>query len=343
MKFNLKDRVKTSEKTGTIVGIDSSVSTSHSQYLIKVDGEDKDKQCFEDRYMEICTDIVDNLELNGRGFWYREDELTLVELPSKWCIEVNRDNHNVLLEWRTVGSLSTYGYLSNSVQGVDGYWTPEAPNRHTEITFDEFVKFVLNKYNPRDISINIQDRETAEKVLNVLTQANEPIYSGSSIHYSSPDGDFAFENGKWQYMSRKDRRRVSLKEFIEAFSHADLDSYTIERDCLKDIYPHVCSEWQRTIKKLLIEDGSLFRNEVTVSKELVALAHKEASSVNHTDWLEKHFPKPKKMVTKEITVWLNVYNHYDSTSHKTKQEADEAAIITRIACVEVSGKYEVEE
>jgi hypothetical protein len=343
MKFNLKDRVKTFEQTGTIVGIDSSVSTSRSQYLIKVDGKDKDKQHFEDRYIEMCADVVDNLELNGRGTWHREDELTLVELPSKWCVEVNRSNHNVLLEWRTLGSLSTYGYISNSKKDVDGYWTMQAPNRYTEITFDEFVKFVLNKYNPRDISINIQDRETAEKVLSILTQANEPIYDGSSIHYSSPDGDFAFENGKWQYMSHKDRRRVSLKEFIEAFSHTELDSYTIERDCLRDIYPHVCSEWQRTIKKLLVEDGSLFRNEVTVSKELVALAYKAASNINHDDWLEKHFPKPKKMVTKNITAWLNVYDDDHSTSHKTKKEADEAAIITRVACVEVSGVYEVEE
>lgn len=343
MKFNLKDRVRTFEKIGTIVGIDSSVGTVHSQYLIKVDGEDKDKQAVEDRYMEICTDVVDNLELNGRGFWYKEDELTLVDLPSKWCIEVNERDHSVLHTWRTTRSLSTYGYLSNCKKDVDGYWTLEAPNRYTEITFDEFVKFVLNKSNHRDIVIDIQDRETAERVLSVLTQANEPIYSESSIHYSSPDGDFGFENGKWQYMSRKGRKVVSLKEFIEAFSHTELDSYTIERNYLKDIYPDVCSEWQRTIKKLLIEDGSLFSKDVTVSKELVALAYKRASSINHTDWLEKHFPKPKKMVTKEITVWLNVYNHYDSTSHKTKQEADEAAIITRIACVEVSGTYEVEE
>ena len=343
MKFNLKDRVKTSEQTGTIVGIDSSVSTSQSQYLIKVDGEDKDKQHFEDRYMEICTDVVDGLELNGRGFWFREDELILVELPSKWCIEVNRDNHNVLLEWRTVGSLSTYGYISNSKKDVDGYWTMQAPNRHTEITFDEFVKFVLNKSNPRDMVIDIQDRETAERVLSVLTQANEPIYSESSIHYSSPDGDFGFENGKWQYMSRKGRKVVSLKEFIEAFSHTELDSYTIERDYLKDIYPHVCSEWQRTIKKLLIEDGSLFRNEVTVSKELVALAYKAASSINHDDWLEKHFPKPKKMVTKEITVWLNIYKDDNSSSYKTKEQADLSALKSRIACIEVGGTYEVEE
>jgi hypothetical protein len=56
------------------------------------------------------------------------------------------------------------------------------------------------------------------------------------------------------------------------------------------------------------------------------------------------------MVTKTVEMWANIYPNGNSVAHTSKQSAEKAAEVNniagltdRIACVKLTGSYEVEE
>ncbi len=52
--------------------------------------------------------------------------------------------------------------------------------------------------------------------------------------------------------------------------------------------------------------------------------------------------RPKKMVTKTVEAWANVYSDGSTNYHDSKDEADGCLLNYRIACVKLTGEYEVE-
>ena len=54
-------------------------------------------------------------------------------------------------------------------------------------------------------------------------------------------------------------------------------------------------------------------------------------------------PKPKKKVIKIVEYWMNTYENEENCIHETKEIADKNAAECRIACVKLTGEYEVEE
>ena len=52
--------------------------------------------------------------------------------------------------------------------------------------------------------------------------------------------------------------------------------------------------------------------------------------------------RPKKMVTKTVEKWINVYPSHNSWTYNSEAEANSSAAINRIACVKLTGEYEVE-
>lgn len=53
--------------------------------------------------------------------------------------------------------------------------------------------------------------------------------------------------------------------------------------------------------------------------------------------------RPKRKSIKKIECWMNIYSDGDNTIHKTKDKANENACTYRIACIKLTGEYEVEE
>jgi len=53
--------------------------------------------------------------------------------------------------------------------------------------------------------------------------------------------------------------------------------------------------------------------------------------------------RPKKMVTKTVEKWINVYPSHNSWTYNSEAEANNSVGINRIACVKLTGEYEVEE
>jgi hypothetical protein len=54
-------------------------------------------------------------------------------------------------------------------------------------------------------------------------------------------------------------------------------------------------------------------------------------------------PRPKRKVVKKVEKWVNIYPEMQSIVHDNKKIADSAASDMRIACVKLTGEYEVEE
>jgi len=65
--------------------------------------------------------------------------------------------------------------------------------------------------------------------------------------------------------------------------------------------------------------------------------------VEHTEPLLKLVSRPKKMVKKTIERWENVYPSGRVCVHPTREVADDHANDDRIACVKLTGSYEVYE
>lgn len=52
--------------------------------------------------------------------------------------------------------------------------------------------------------------------------------------------------------------------------------------------------------------------------------------------------RPKKMVTKTVEKWINIYPNHAGGFYSDEKNADEYAQQNRIACVKLTGEYEVE-
>ena len=64
-------------------------------------------------------------------------------LHEKWCIKLTKDNIKLLSKWRGNDCLyggELFGYLH-----CDKIWFPTIYDGYTEITFEQFKKYVLNK------------------------------------------------------------------------------------------------------------------------------------------------------------------------------------------------------
>lgn len=66
-------------------------------------------------------------------------------------------------------------------------------------------------------------------------------------------------------------------------------------------------------------------------------------STDHTHSVLTLVERPKKMVTKTIERWANVYSDECVYIHHSREKADVYDGGNRIACVKLTGTYEVEE
>ncbi len=71
-------------------------------------------------------------------------------IPEKWCIKVTIENIHTLEKWRTLGEFGFFirgGYVmyEGYVSGIKGWWCQQKPKECTEITFEQFKKYVLKE------------------------------------------------------------------------------------------------------------------------------------------------------------------------------------------------------
>lgn len=140
-------------------------------------------------------------------------------LPEKWQIKVTPENIDMVVDWRTAGWLSAKGYCVNKVKWCDhvGYWFPEKQEDYTEITSEQFKKYVLKQENGEKdwAKATVEERLAEAKrrypegtKFKTAAENRESIYTsdGNAISwtYIYPDGignnpgqGLFYANGKW--------------------------------------------------------------------------------------------------------------------------------------------------
>ena len=80
-------------------------------------------------------------------------------LPDKWCIKVTNANKVILENWRTDGSLGPrdydkepFFYLHTPMHERNGYNQQRRYLSYTEITLEQFIKYVTNTVKEEDYS-----------------------------------------------------------------------------------------------------------------------------------------------------------------------------------------------
>lgn len=72
-----------------------------------------------------------------------------MNISKKWGIKITSKNRKIVENWRTNGGLRTNaGYCLSShfsQNETRGFWVFSLPKDYTEITFEEFEKYILNK------------------------------------------------------------------------------------------------------------------------------------------------------------------------------------------------------
>ena len=140
-------------------------------------------------------------------------------LPEKWQIKVTPENIDMVVDWRTAGWLSAKGYCVNKVKWCDhvGYWFPEKQEDYTEITSEQFKKYVLKQENGEKdwTKATVEERLAEAKrrypegtKFKTAAENRESIYTsdGNAISWTyiypdaignNPGQGLFYANGKW--------------------------------------------------------------------------------------------------------------------------------------------------
>lgn len=130
---------------------------------------------------------------------------------------------------------------------------------------------------------------------------------------------------------------------LELITEANpVKTQTVTRKALAEIYPNVCEEWQKRIDAVLLTNK--FGDDFEVSLELASLAYNDIDSDIQRGWLNKHLPKPKKMVTKEVVQYGNMDALGNVTVYSTEETALYYAGFTKLPkAIKLTGTYQIEE
>jgi hypothetical protein len=121
-------------------------------------------------------DYMDMYHTSPSGFSKHVSVLTLDEffdiidgfiLPEKWCIKTTNENIDILGNWRDDGPLH-HGhigwYLHTPMNNKNGYNQERKENDYTEITFEQFKKYVLKQDTMKNTTVKKSELEQIHNV-----------------------------------------------------------------------------------------------------------------------------------------------------------------------------------
>lgn len=141
---------------------------------------------------------------------------------------------------------------------------------------------------------------------------------------------------------------------VKSDSKEEDKTITIPRSEFSKVYNMLCSDWQKQVNILLSKD--LLSDNIEVSKTLIKKAYNEAHTSKHEAdillWLNEFAPKPKQLVKKSLTRYMNIYEgeirsndlNQRKALYDTKEECEKFIGETVVhRGVKVTLEYEVEE
>lgn len=172
-------------------------------------------------------------------------------------------------------------------------------------------------------------------------------------------------NGGYRDYIPEGYTEITLEQFNKYILNKEetMKTYKVTREQMQEIYYIACYAWKTKILQLTQEYLGMFNTEGEIPEDVVQ-SMRDAATSDQLPVINRIFPEPKKLVKKEVVAWINVYKDSLSIYRQTgdfyykgkdesgnangriydsKEEADKCAYVGRIACVELTGTYEIEE
>jgi len=147
----------------------------------------------------------------------------LEELPEKWCVVLTEENRDTLTVWLGFSKIespngSYVGFDKHVISLIAEPW-------YTEITFDQFKKWVLKEEGKplsiREVQVKVSNQEEANECAEIARACGEHIWDYvTSIKYSKDSEYFLKNNVDDDFLlGDKDAslKEISLQEFRERF------------------------------------------------------------------------------------------------------------------------------
>lgn len=232
-------------------------------------------------------------------------------LPTEWCIKITPENKSILhkywerLPYEGKGLSNFMGWLlSDRHDGSYQNWADRLPDGYTEITLDEFKKWVLKdgsdlvgKKFYHNINAKVDFTITCIENDQVIIDWVDISGSNNRTTYDVSTAYTLFKENVW--IERKKETKITTDMPI-----AQLTQQSISRQDLKVLFEHVCRKWQDVIEKKLRAD--IFADEIYVDDKLLAEAFEEACPEQRI-LLLKYFKEP--VMCKEVDLKRYIPNN----------------------------------
>ena len=150
-------------------------------------------------------------------------------LPEKWCIKVTAENKKSLEDWRPMKSITGTGsyMLNDNFKGdfnSKGYVTQYYDKNYTEITFEQFKKYVLketvtkvdlSKQEPMKTAVHVKTSEEFDFVISKIREKSNRYNSWNVYRTESCiSSDFGYYQNK-DWFSKNNYKVVSFEDWCE--------------------------------------------------------------------------------------------------------------------------------
>lgn len=167
------------------------------------------------------------------------DKIKEFVLPKRWCIKVQENNcPGIVREWRQYplqnnGDWLDSGYICGDT-GYHTYSTENFPKGYTEITLDQFKKYVLKEKEGK-LDKQTQIKEDVKEEFKIgdwitITESDDnwssdmDKYIGKTVQitgYRSPNGTTFKESGSWYWCYEQKHFRRATKEEIASVTKSE--------------------------------------------------------------------------------------------------------------------------
>ncbi len=224
---------------------------------------------YKSKWAEIIS--TPDVSINSKQLTELNDKPVLMSLPSKWCIKVNDDNRSILDRYRSklLNVNLTYSLKcwllsdSNYDNSYISYNTDQTLEGYTEITFEEFNKWVLNKQSSEGVILDFKANSTCEPDIYVTSIGNIYKWNGiKSDYYIGIDNNsykvqdcFKIGNGRFSPMTDK-KASFSERQWLDACFKAN--KFISKEEALKSDKPGINTETFKAPLKMSDFDISPF-------------------------------------------------------------------------------------
>lgn len=155
------------------------------------------------------------------------------------------------------------------------------------------------------------------------------------------DTSMLYNNDRLNLNYYDDYTEITAEQLLN--QSKEMKTYKVTREQLAEIYSIACGTWKPKIGKITNDALGAFNTEGELSEEIVQ-SMRDAATTEQRPVIDRIFPKPKKMVTKEAVGYVNIYKGGAfGLVRDTKGEAMANARNALVVAHEIRIPYEVEE